>query len=45
MKPLCQNDYKINTEFCFTKEQPPLDALKENPSYDVDSLFTNIPVQ
>ena len=48
VKPLCQNEYKINDTKSFAsqiKEQPPLDEDEEYVSYDVDSLFTNIPVQ
>ena len=48
LKPLCQNEYKINDTQSFAsqiKEQPPLNENEEYVSYDVDSLFTNIPVQ
>ena len=47
LKPLCSNQYKIldTQEFAFLiKDQPPLNDDKEYVSYDVDSLFTNIPV-
>ena len=47
LKPLCQNEYKINDTKSFTsqiKEQPPLHEDEEYVSYDMDSLFTNIPV-
>ena len=48
LKPLCQNEYKIIDTQSFAsqiKEQAPLDEEEEYVSYDVDSLFTNIPVQ
>ena len=47
LKPLCSNYYKIpNTqEFAsLIKDQLPLNDDEEYVSYDVDSLFTNIPV-
>ena len=46
-KPLCSNQYKISDtqEFAsLIKDQPPLNDDEEYVSYDVDSLFTNIPV-
>ena len=48
LKRLCQNEYKINDTQSFAseiKEQPPLNEDIEYVSYDVDSLFTNVPVQ
>ena len=47
LKPLCQNKYKIvNTQSfpSMLKEQTPLGLDEEYVSYDVESLFTNIPV-
>ena len=47
LKPLCSNQYKISDtqEFASViKDQPPLNDDEEYVSYDVDSLFTNIPV-
>ena len=47
LKPLCSNQYKISDtqEFAsLIKDQPPLNDDEEYVSYDVDSLFTNIPV-
>ena len=47
LKPLCSNQYKISDtqEFAsLIKDQPPLNDDDEFVSYDVDSLFTNIPV-
>ena len=47
LKPLCSNQYKISDmqEFAsLIKYQPPLNDDAEYVSYDVDSLFTNIPV-
>ena len=47
LKPLCSNQYKISDtrEFAsLIKDQPPLNYDEEYISYDVDSLFTNIPV-
>ena len=48
LKPLCENEYKINDTQTFAsmiKNQAPLSSDKEYVSYDVDSLFTNIPVE
>ena len=48
LKPLCQNEYKINDTESFAsqiKEQAPLGEEEEYVSYNVDSLFTNIPVR
>ena len=47
LKPLCQNDYKIDDTQSFPsmlKQQTPLSLDEEYVSYDVESLFTNIPV-
>ena len=47
LKPLCQNEYKINDTQSFPsmlKDQTPLNPNEEYVSYDVESLFTNIPV-
>ena len=48
LKPLCENEYKINDTQTFAsmiKNQTPLSSDEEYVSYDVDSLFTNIPVE
>ena len=48
IKPLCENEYKINDTQTFAtmiKNQTPLSPDEEYASYDVDSSFTNIPVQ
>ena len=46
LKPLCENEYKINDTFAsMIKNQTPLSSDEECVSYDVDSLFTNIPVE
>ena len=47
LKPLCQNEYKINDTQSFPsmlKDQEPLNPNEEYVSYDVESLFTNISV-
>ena len=47
LKPLCSNQYKISDtqEFAsLIKDQPPLNDDEEYVLFDVDSLFTNIPV-
>ena len=47
LKPLCQNEYKINDTQSFPsmlKDQEPLNPNEEYVSYDVESLFTYIPV-
>ena len=47
LKPLCSNQYKISDTqelASLIKDQPPLNDDEEYVSYDVDSLFTNIPV-
>ena len=48
LKPLCENEYKINDTQTFAtmiKNQTPLSPDEQYVSYDVDSSFTNIPVQ
>ena len=48
LKPLCENEYKINDTQTFAsmiKNQAPLSSDEEYVSYDVDSFFTNIPVE
>ena len=48
LKILCENEYKINDTQTFAsiiKNQTPLSPDEEYGSYDVDSLFTNIPVE
>ena len=45
LKPLCQNEYKIDDTQSFPsvlKQQTPLSLDEEYVSYDVESLFTNI---
>ena len=47
LKPLYQNEYKINDIRSFPfmlKDQTPLNPNEEYVLYDVESLFTNIPV-
>ena len=47
LKPLCQNEYKIGDAQSFPsmlKEQIPLSLDEEYVLYDVESLFTNIPI-
>ena len=47
LKPLRSNQYKISDTQAFAsliKDQPPLNDDEKFVSYDVDSLFTNIPV-
>ena len=47
LKPLCQNEFKINDLQSFSsmlKDQTPLNPNEEYVSYDVESLLTNIPV-
>ena len=47
LKPLCQNEHKIDDTQSFPsmlKQQTPLSLDEEYESYDVESLFTNIPV-
>ena len=48
LKPLCENEYKINDTQTFAtmiKNQTPLSPDEQYVSYDADSSFTNIPVQ
>ena len=48
LKPLCEKEYKINDTQTFAsmiKNQTPLSSDEEYVSYNVDSLFTNIPVE
>ena len=48
LKPLCDNEYKINDTQAFAsmiKNQTPLSSDEEYISYDVESLFTNKPVE
>ena len=48
LKPLCENEYKINDTQTFAsmiKNQTPLSPDEEYVSYDVVSLFTKIPVE
>ena len=47
LNPLCQNEYKINdtqSSPSMLKDETPLNPNQEYVSYDVESLFTNIPV-
>ena len=47
LKSLCQNEYKIDNTQSFPsmlKQQTPLSLDEECVSYDVESLFTNVPV-
>lgn len=48
LKPPCdENNYIIKNTQDFSKmiqEQPPLDQNEEYESYDVESLFTNVPI-
>ena len=44
---MCQNECKINDTQSFPsilKDQEPLNPNEEYVSYDVESLFTNIPI-
>ena len=46
LKPLCQNEYKINDTQSFPsmlKEKTRLSSNEEYASYNAESLFTNIP--
>ena len=48
LKPLSQNEYSIKDTQCFSemlRDLPPLNIDEEYVSYDVDSLFTNIPLK
>ena len=47
LKPLCDSEYTIKDTQSFAKfikELPPLKEDKEDVSYDIESLFTNIPI-
>ena len=47
IKPLCSNEFSIKDTQTFPqllRDSPPLKADEEYVSYDVDSLFTNIPL-
>ena len=47
LKPLCKNEFKINDTQSFAvdiKNIQPLQEDQEDISYDVESLFTNIPI-
>ena len=47
LKPLCNSEYIIKDTQSFAKlikELPPLKEDKEDVSYDIESLFTNIPI-
>ena len=48
IRPLCKNEYFINDTQKFPNmlsSIPPLEDDEEDVSYDVESLFTNIPVE
>ena len=48
LKPLCENEYKISdtqTSASMINNQTSLSSDEEYISYDVGSLFTNIPVE
>ena len=48
LRPLCKNEYSINDTQKFPEmlsSIPPLQDDEEDVSYDVESLFTNIPIQ
>ena len=48
LRPLCKNEYSINDTQKFPSmlsSFPPLQDDEEDVSYDVESLFTNIPIQ
>ena len=47
LKPICENEITINDTQSFSadiKNIPPLQEDEEDLSYDVESLFTNIPI-
>ena len=47
LRPSCKNKYSINDRQKFTSmlsSIPPLQDDKEDVSYDIGSLFTNIPI-
>ena len=48
LKPLCKNEFSIENTQSFpkkTREFPPLESEEEDVSYDVDSLFTKLPLK
>ena len=48
LKPLCKNEFTIEDTQSFSKtirDLPPLEDEEEDVSYDVESLFTNIPIE
>ena len=48
LKPLCKNEFSIGNTQSFQKkirDFPPLESEEEDVSYDVESLFTNIPLK
>ena len=48
IKPLCQNEYSIKDTQCLSqmlRDLPPLNSDEEYFSFDVDSLFTSIPLK
>ena len=45
LKSLCENEYKINDTQIFASMIKYQTALSPDEEYDVDSLFTNIPVE
>ena len=48
LRPLCKNEYSINDTQKFPSmlsSIPPLQDDEEDVSYDVESLFTNIPIE
>ena len=48
LRPLCKNEYSINDTQKFPNtlsSTPPLQDDEEDVSYDVESLFTNIPIE
>ena len=48
LKPLCQNEYSIKDTHCFSemlRDLPPLNNDEEYVLYNVDSLFTNMPLK
>ena len=44
LKPLTSNDYTVKDSFSFTKEVLDFDASCFMTSFDIKSLFTNIPL-
>ena len=48
LKPLCKNEFTTEDTQLFSKkirDFPPLENEEEDVSYDVESLFTNIPLK